>query len=64
MQTVRTTTELHARAAHTLLDYYQGRERPGICRCGTGSAYGPSTTRAQHAAEEQFRVTPKEVTRC
>jgi len=34
------------------------------CRCGNGYKYDPPITRAWATAEDQFRVTPKEVTRC
>ena len=61
MQTVRTIDELQARAARTLVDHSQNS---GICRCGYGYGFDPTTTWSQHTAVTLFRVTPKEVTRC
>lgn len=64
MQAVRTLNELQARAARTLVDHYPNWEYPGICRCGYGYGFDPTTTWEEHTAEHLFPVVPQEATRC
>ena len=63
MQAVRTINEPQARTARALADHVTNPDGSGICQCGDGYGLDSTTNWPQHT-KRQFRVTPKEATRC